>query len=113
MLFFRIIDLTPCRLKVLKVTTYIKKELVLNNRGEVVNKYKTSYLDSLLMTNNDESNELLDDINNQRAFTIDLSKEIKKDISEQKLPLYIAEIEEETKENSKIVHRYQKYIRKE
>mgnify|MGYP001496621260 FL=1 len=81
----------------LEYSTYIKKELVLNNRGEVVNKYKTSYLDSLLMINNDESNELLDDINKQRAFSIDLSKEIKKDISEQKLPLYIAEVEGETK----------------
>ena len=81
----------------LEYSTYIKKELVLNNRGEVVNKYKTSYLDSLLMINNDESNELLDDINKQRAFSIDLSKEVKKDISEQKLPLYIAEIEGETK----------------
>ena len=81
----------------LEYSTYIKKELVLNNRGEVVNKYKTSYLDSLLMINNDESNELLEDINKQRAFSIDLSKEIKKDISEQKLPLYIAEVEGETK----------------
>ena len=81
----------------LEYSTYIKKELVLNNRGEVVNKYKTSYLDSLLMINNDESNELLDDINKQRAFSIDLSKEIKKDISEQKLPLYIAEVEGEKK----------------
>ena len=81
----------------LEYSTYIKKELVLNNRGEVVNQYKTSYLDSLLMINNDESNELLDDINKQRAFSIDLSKEIKKDISEQKLPLYIAEVEGETK----------------
>ena len=81
----------------LEYSTYIKKELVLNNRGEVVNQYKTSYLDSLLMLNNDESNELLDDINKQRAFSIDLSKEIKKDILEQKLPLYIAEVEGETK----------------
>ena len=81
----------------LEYSTYIKKELVLNNRGEVVNKYKTSYLDSLLMINNDESNELLDNINKQRAFSIDLSKEIKKDILEQKLPLYIAEVEGEKK----------------
>ena len=81
----------------LEYSTYIKKELVLNNRGEVVNQYKTSYLDSLLMINNDESNELLDNINKQRAFSIDLSKEIKKDILEQKLPLYIAEVEGETK----------------
>ena len=81
----------------LEYSTYIKKELVLNNRGEVVNQYKTSYLDSLLMLNNDESNELLDDINKQRAFSIDLSKEIKKDILEQKLPLYIAEVEGEKK----------------
>ena len=81
----------------LEYSTYIKKELVLNNRGEVVNKYKTSYLDSLLRINNNESNELLDDINKQRAFSIDLSKEIKKDISEQKLPLYIAEVAGETK----------------
>ena len=81
----------------LEYSTYIKKELVLNNRGEVVNKYKTSYLDSLFMINSNESNELIDDINKQRAFAIDLSKEIKKDISEQKLPLYISEVEGETK----------------
>ena len=81
----------------LEYSTYIKKELVLNNRGEVVNQYKTSYLDSLLMINSDESNELLDNINKQRAFSIDLSKEIKKDILEQKLPLYIAEVEGEKK----------------
>ena len=43
------------------------------------------------MINSNESNELIEDINKQRAFSIDLSKEIKKDISEQSLPLYIAE----------------------
>jgi len=39
----------------------------------------------------------LGEIQEGSAFDVDLSKEIKKDISTQKLPLYIAEVEEELK----------------
>ena len=49
---------------------FIKKELVINNKGE---------------------------IQEGTAFDVELTKEIKKDISEQKLPLYIADVEGETK----------------
>jgi len=49
---------------------YIKEELVVNHLGE---------------------------IQEGSAFNVDLSKEVKKDISEQQLPLYIAEVDGETK----------------
>ena len=54
----------------IKYPIYVKEELVLNHLGE---------------------------IQEGSAFDVDLAKEVKKDISEQKLPLYIAEVEGETK----------------
>jgi len=54
----------------IEYSTYIKEQLVLNHLGE---------------------------IQEGSAFDVDLAKEVKKDISEQKLPLYIAEVEGETK----------------
>ena len=49
---------------------YIKEELVIDNKGEIMEGI---------------------------AFDVDLAKELKKDISEQNLPLYIAEVDGETK----------------
>ena len=77
---------------------FIIKELVVKTNGEIVNQYRTSFLDSVSKgLNLDLSETQIDKINKERAFSIDIAKELKKDGSDQLLPLYIAKLEGEIK----------------
>ncbi|MBE51083.1 MAG: NADH:ubiquinone reductase (Na(+)-transporting) subunit C [Flavobacteriales bacterium] len=73
----------------LEYNNYIKKEIVLNYKGEKINEYRSSYIDSLTNLSDDESLKILNEINKTRAFSIKLKKEIKLPLEEQKFPLYI------------------------
>ena len=60
------------------------------SREEAETKYDDYVIEQLVLNH-------LGEIQEGSAFDIDLAKEVKKDISEQKLPLYIAEVEGEKK----------------
>ena len=77
---------------------FIIEELVVNSNGTIVNQHRTSFLDSISKgLNLDLSDIQIDKINKERAFSIDIAKELKKDSKDQLLPLYIAELEGEKK----------------
>ena len=77
---------------------FIIKELVLKTNGDIVNEYRTSFLDSISKGLNSDLSEIqIDKINKERAFSIDIAKELKKDGKDQLLPLYIAKLEGQKK----------------
>ena len=73
----------------LEYSNFIKKEIVLNYKGEIIHEYRSSYIDSLTNLSDDASIKKLNEINKNRAFSIQLKKEIKLPIEDQRFPLYI------------------------